>query len=163
MQNHPTMYHILYKPPHNEALVRADARTDVRMDGQSENSIPADKRSLRGYNNTLDLIITSLPDPCVDIHSSDRLSDHDIVSRTLKKKLFSQLRNIRGSYIDIRKVIMNLREIMRLNLQKKSTSMTTQILVRFKKISILLHLSFRICRMNISHQKLVVRFLQSHG
>ena len=34
--------------------------------------------------NTLDLIITSLPGQFVDIHSPDRLSDHDIVSRTLK-------------------------------------------------------------------------------
>ena len=34
--------------------------------------------------NTLDLIITSLPGQFVDIHSSDRLSDHDIVSGTLK-------------------------------------------------------------------------------
>ena len=80
----PTMYHILYKPPYNVALIRADARTDIRMDGQRENSIPADKHSLRGYNNTLDLIITSLPDQRVDIHSSDRLSDQGIVSRTLK-------------------------------------------------------------------------------
>ena len=35
--------------------------------------------------NTLDLIITSLPGQCVDIHSPDRLSDHDIVSGTLKE------------------------------------------------------------------------------
>ena len=34
--------------------------------------------------NTLDLIITSLPSQIVDIHSPDRLSDHDIVSGTLK-------------------------------------------------------------------------------
>ena len=34
--------------------------------------------------NTLDLIITSLPGQFVDIHSPDRLSDHDIVSVTLK-------------------------------------------------------------------------------
>ena len=34
--------------------------------------------------NTLDLIITSLPGHFVDIHSPDRLSDHDIVSGTLK-------------------------------------------------------------------------------
>ena len=34
--------------------------------------------------NTLDLIITSLPSQFVDIHSPDRLSDHDIVSGTLK-------------------------------------------------------------------------------
>ena len=34
--------------------------------------------------NTLDLIITSLPSQFLDIHSPDSLSDHDIVSRTLK-------------------------------------------------------------------------------
>ena len=34
--------------------------------------------------NTLDLIMTSLPVQFVDIHSPDRLSDHDIVSGTLK-------------------------------------------------------------------------------
>ena len=34
--------------------------------------------------NTLDLIITSLPSQFLDIHSPDRLSDHDIVSGTLK-------------------------------------------------------------------------------
>ena len=38
---------------------------------------------IRGQN-TLDLIITSLPGQFVDIHSPERLSDHDIVSRTLK-------------------------------------------------------------------------------
>ena len=35
--------------------------------------------------NTLDLIITSLPSQFLDIQSPDRLSDHDIVSGTLKK------------------------------------------------------------------------------
>ena len=34
--------------------------------------------------NTLDLIITSLPGQFLDIQSLDRLSDHDIVSGTLK-------------------------------------------------------------------------------
>ena len=34
--------------------------------------------------NTLDLIITSLPNQFVDIHSPDCLTDHDIVSGTLK-------------------------------------------------------------------------------
>ena len=34
--------------------------------------------------NTLDLIITSLPTQFLDIHSPDSLSDHDIVSGTLK-------------------------------------------------------------------------------
>ena len=34
--------------------------------------------------NTLDLILTSLPGQFVDIHSPDKLSDHDNVSGTLK-------------------------------------------------------------------------------
>ena len=34
--------------------------------------------------NTLDLILTSLPGQFVDIHSPDKLSDHDIVSGTMK-------------------------------------------------------------------------------
>ena len=34
--------------------------------------------------NTLDLILTSLPGQFVNIHSPDKLSDHDIVSGTLK-------------------------------------------------------------------------------
>ena len=34
--------------------------------------------------NTLDLILTTLPGQFQDVHSPDKLSDHDIVSRTLK-------------------------------------------------------------------------------
>ena len=37
--------------------------------------------------NTLDLIITSLPKQFVDVSSPDRLSDHDIISGTLKVKV----------------------------------------------------------------------------
>ena len=50
--------------------------------------------------NTLDLIITSLPSQFVEIHSPDRLSDHDIVSGTLKVVILP-LRNLRGRCIDI--------------------------------------------------------------
>ena len=57
--------------------------------------------------NTLDLIITSLPGQFVDIHSPDRLSDHYIVSGTLKV-VIPTIKNLRGRCIDIRKVIMNL-------------------------------------------------------
>ena len=57
--------------------------------------------------NTLDLIMTSLPSQFVDIHSPDKLSDHDIVSGTLKV-VIPPLRNLGGRYIVIRKVIMNL-------------------------------------------------------
>ena len=35
-------------------------------------------------NNTLDLILTTLPGQFQDVHSPDKLSDHDIVSGTLK-------------------------------------------------------------------------------
>ena len=34
--------------------------------------------------NTLDLILTSLPGQFQDVHSPDKLSDHDIVSATLQ-------------------------------------------------------------------------------
>ena len=34
--------------------------------------------------NTLDLILTSLPGQFHEIHSPDKLSDHDVISRTLK-------------------------------------------------------------------------------
>ena len=37
--------------------------------------------------NTLDLILTSLPGQFADIHSPDKLSDHDIVSGTLKNAI----------------------------------------------------------------------------
>ena len=43
--------------------------------------------------NTLDLIITSLPGQFVDIHSPDRLSDHDIVSVTLNVVIPPPIKN----------------------------------------------------------------------
>ena len=58
--------------------------------------------------NTLDLIITSLPGHFVDIHSPDWLSDHDIVSGTLKIVIPLSSRNLRERCINIRKVIVNL-------------------------------------------------------
>ena len=38
--------------------------------------------------NTLDLILTSLPGQFQEVHSPDKLSGHDIVARTLKRSLF---------------------------------------------------------------------------
>ena len=74
--------------------------------------------------NTLDLILTTLPGQFKDVHSPDKLSDHDIVSGTLKifippikksKKISndqeliqSDTRNLGERCIYIRKVIMNL-------------------------------------------------------
>ena len=60
--------------------------------------------------NTLGLIITSLPGQFVDIHSPDRLSDHDIVSGTLKvvippikKPKRKVYRYLKGDYESMRK------------------------------------------------------------
>ena len=39
--------------------------------------------------NILDLILTTLPGQFKDVHSPDKLSDHDIVSGTLKILKFS--------------------------------------------------------------------------
>ena len=85
--------------------------------------------------NTLDLIITFFPGQFVDIHSPDRLSDHDIVSGALKvvippikKPKRKVYRYQKGDYESMRKDTLKL--------QKKSTSNVTQILVRFKKTSI---------------------------
>ena len=58
--------------------------------------------------NTLDLIITSLPSQFLDIQSPDRLSDHDIVYRTLKivvppiKKPRRKVRYQKGDYESMR-------------------------------------------------------------
>ena len=41
--------------------------------------------------NILDLILTSLPGQFQDVHSPDKLNDHDIVSGTLK--IFRNLEN----------------------------------------------------------------------
>ena len=60
--------------------------------------------------NTLDLIITSLPSQFLDTQSPDRLSDHDIVSGTLKIVIppIKKKNKLGGWYIVIRRVTMNL-------------------------------------------------------
>ena len=58
-------------------------------------------------NNTLDLIITSLPSQFLDIQSPDRHSDHDTVSGTLKI-VIPPIKNLEGRYIVIRRVTMDL-------------------------------------------------------
>ena len=58
--------------------------------------------------NTFDLIITSLPSQFLDIQSPDRLSDHDILSGTLKMVIPPINKNLGGRYIIIRRVTMNL-------------------------------------------------------
>ena len=59
-------------------------------------------------SNTLDLIITSLLSQFLDILSPDRLSDHDIVSGTLKIVIPPSKKKLGGMYIVIRRVTINL-------------------------------------------------------
>ena len=108
--------------------------------------------------NTLDLIMTSLPNQFVDIHSPDCLSDHDIVSGTLKivippikKPRRKVYRYQKGDYESMRA------ETLKFAKEKYFNG------VRFRKISILLHLSFRTRQISISHQKQVALSLLSHG
>ncbi|CAG2202051.1 unnamed protein product [Mytilus edulis] len=49
-------------------------------------------------SNTLDLLITTLPGQFTDIHSPDRLSDHDIVMGTLRCTIPRKIRPERTSY-----------------------------------------------------------------
>ena len=57
--------------------------------------------------NILDLILTILPGQFQDDHSPDKLSDHDIVSGTLKI-FIPPIKKLGEKCISIRKVIMNL-------------------------------------------------------
>ena len=52
--------------------------------------------------NTLNLILTSLPGQFQDVHTPDKLSDHDIIAGTLKS-LFHQGRNHGVRFIYIKK------------------------------------------------------------
>ena len=118
--------------------------------------------------NTLDLILTTLPGQFQDVHSPDKLSDHDIVSGTLK--IFTPpphpIRKPRRKgerCIFIRKVIMNLWEKTHLSLQRKNTSMVTRILIQYRRTLICWRLLFKTWRINISHRKLAGQSLQFPG
>ena len=127
--------------------------------------------------NTLDLILTSLPGQFVDIHSPDKLSDHDIVSGTLKmvkiaippkkKPRRKVYRYQKGDYKSMRAETLKFAKERYFLLPKDQTiifySMVTQILGRSRKISISLLRLFRNRQINISPQKLVVQFPLSVG
>ena len=82
--------------------------------------------------NTLDLILTTLHGQFQDVHSPDKLSDHDIVSGTLKI-FIPPIKNLGDRCIFIRKVMLNLWEKTDLSLQRKNTSMVTRILVQYRR------------------------------
>ena len=82
--------------------------------------------------NTLDLILTSLPGQFQEIHSPDKVSDHDVISGTLKVYIPPK-GNLGGRCIYITKEILSRWGKMLLTLQKIVTSMVTRIIARFRK------------------------------
>ena len=90
---------------------------------------------------TMDLILTTLPGQFQNVHSPDKLSDHDIVSGNLKILIPPPppppppptWRNLGEKCIYNKKVIMNLWEKTHLSLQKKNTSVVTRILVQYRR------------------------------
>ena len=112
--------------------------------------------------NTLDLIITSLPGQFVDIHSPDRLSDHDIVSGTLKvvihpikKPKRKVYRYQKGDYESMRKDTLKFAKEKYFN----GHSDTRSVQENFNLITFFI----QIRPISTSLQKLAVRFSQSHG
>ena len=83
--------------------------------------------------NTLDLILTTLSGQFQDVHSPDKLSDHNIVSGALKIFIPPIKKPRRKAYLYIRKVIINLWEKTHLSLQRKNTSMVTRIRVQYRR------------------------------
>ena len=61
-------------------LVPSSHQTDIMNDHGLEQMVHLPTQE----KNTLDLILTTLPGQFQDVHSPDKLSDHDIVSGTLK-------------------------------------------------------------------------------
>ena len=112
--------------------------------------------------NTLPLIITSLPGQFVDIHSPNRLSDHDIVSGTLKIVIPTVKKPKRKVY-KYQKGDYESMKADALKFAKEKYFNGYSGTIRFKKTLICSHLLSRIQWINISHQRLVAQFHQSHG
>ena len=108
--------------------------------------------------NTLDLIITSLPNQFVDIHSPDCLSDHDIVSGTLKIVIPPIKKPRRkGDYESMRA------DTLKFAKEKYFNGYSECLRYPFGSGKFLLHLSFRTLQISTSHQKQVAPSLLTHG
>ena len=83
--------------------------------------------------NTLDLIMTFLPAQFVEIHSPDSPQWLWHCFWNIESS-YSPIKNLGGRSIVIKRVIMNSWEQNHLNLQRKSTSIVTLMLARFKKL-----------------------------
>ena len=82
--------------------------------------------------NTLDLILTTLPGQFQDVHSPDKLSDHDIVSGTLKIFIPPIKKPRRKVYLYQKGDYESLRKDT-LDFAKENTSMVTRILVQYRR------------------------------
>ena len=84
--------------------------------------------------------------------TGDKLRDHDIVAGTVKV-VISPIKNLGKMSVYIRKMIINQRGKMHLNLQRKSISTVVQILARYKWTLTWLLLLFKIRWINTSPSK----------
>ena len=92
--NKPPLIHILGDFNFRDIVWPDRLRKSGLSLSQTEGQILIDIMNVRGLEqldnfptrkrNTLDLILSSLPGQFADIHSQDKLIDHDIVSGTLK-------------------------------------------------------------------------------
>ena len=112
--------------------------------------------------NTLDLIRTTLPGQFQDVHTPDKLSDHDIVSGTLKNfipAIKKPRRKVylyqKGDYESIRKDTLEFAKEKYFNGHSDTRSVQ-------KNFDLLTSL-FKTRRINISHRKLAGRSLQFPG
>ena len=112
--------------------------------------------------NTLDLLLTSLPGQFQDIHSPDKLIDHDIVAGTLKVVILPTKKPRRkvylyqkGDYESMRKDAFEFAKEKYLN----GYPNTRSVQENFNLITSF----FKIRRINTSHPKLVGRSLRFPG
>ena len=82
--------------------------------------------------NTLDLLLTSLPGQIHDIHSPDKLSDHNIVVGTLKVVIPPIKKHRRKVYLFQKCDYESMRKDA-FEFERKSISMVIQIVVRYKR------------------------------
>ena len=80
----------------------------------------------------MDLILTSLPGQFQDIHSTDKLSDHDIVSGTLKVIIPPIEKPRRKVYLYQKGDFDSMRKDA-FEFAKENISMAIRILARYKK------------------------------
>ena len=85
--------------------------------------------------NTLDLILTSLPGQFQEVHSLDKLSDHDNVADTLKVFIPPRKKPRRKVYLYQKGDFDSIRRDSSNFAKNKNISMVILVLVQFRKTS----------------------------